>query len=124
LGRPAFGAGDTCRGSRFAGGSDGAEQAAERRPLDIGPAQLVPTGTYPIKDGLRRSFILANESEALRCVGRERGDGWRTELLVRDTAGAAPASGQAAELVEGFLDSAGVDPALLLAEEAQRLNGR
>jgi hypothetical protein len=93
-------------------------------PLDIGSAQLVLTGTYPIPEGLCRSFTLANESEALRGVGCERGGGWRTELLVRDTTGVAPASGQAAELVEGFLDNAGAGPALPSAEEAQRLNGR
>ncbi len=87
-------------------------------------ARLVLTGTYPIPDGLCRSFALTRGSEALRGVGCDHGGGWRTELLVTDTtatAGAAPASGPAAELVDGFLDSAGAGAALPPAEEAGRL---
>jgi hypothetical protein len=96
---------------------------ASGAPLDIGPAHLLLTGTYPIPDGLCRSFTLASESEALRGVGCDHGGGWRAELLVADTVGTAPASGQAAELVEGFLDSAGAGAALTPDEETRRLKG-
>ena len=93
-------------------------------PLDIGAARLMLTGTYPISDGLCRSFALTRGSEALRGAGCDHGGGWRTELLVTDStarAGAAPASGLAAELVDGFLDSAGAGAALPPAEEKLRL---
>ncbi|QJP12285.1 hypothetical protein G3545_00585 [Starkeya sp. ORNL1] len=92
-------------------------------PLGIGPAQLVLSGTYLIKDGLCRSFTLTSESEALRGVGCDHGRGWRTELLVAATVETAPASGSAAELVEGFLESAGAGAALTPDAEAQHLKG-
>lgn len=92
--------------------------------IAVGGARLTITGTYPVADGLCRSFALAGESEALRGVGCNHGQGWRTELLVADTAaatGTTPASGPAAELVAGYLDSAGATPVLDPAEEARRL---
>lgn len=88
--------------------------------------RLTLTGTYPVADGLCRSFALAGESEALRGVGCNHGQGWRTELLVAETAaagGTTPASGPAAELVEGYLDGAGAGAVLDPAEEARRLAG-
>ncbi|MDF2998955.1 MAG: hypothetical protein K0R27_4592 [Xanthobacteraceae bacterium] len=96
-------------------------------PVAIGAARLTLTGTYPVADGLCRSFALASGGETLRGVGCDHGKGWRAELLVADTIaahGATPASGAAAELVEGFLDSAGAGAALSPAEEAERLAGR
>lgn len=87
--------------------------------LDSG--ELMVLGSYPIEDGLCRSFALTGES-ALNGVACDRGAGYAVEMTVAGPAqsGFAAASDRVSANIDAYLDSVDAGAPLGPDEEAER----
>lgn len=91
-------------------------------PIPLGNGQLTVLGSYPIDQGLCRSFALDAPGESLSGVACDRGAGYQVEMALAGApaGGFAAASDRVAASIDAYLTSVGAGSPLGPDEEAER----
>lgn len=91
-------------------------------PAPLGEGQLTVLGSYPIDQGLCRSFALDAPGESLSGVACDRGAGYQVEMALAGgpSDGFAAASDRVSASIDAYLTSVGAGSPLGPDEEAER----